>query len=257
MRPPLQTRACGGGGRVVPPPSGMRETDAKAHQPSRDRGWGVWRIGNSAGGAHLQQADAHGWAAGRGEFLLLGAPGRKGAAVTRVSLPLSPSAIARLRAGVEVRLSGRMYVARDEAHRRFMEDIRSNRGLPVPLVGELVYYMGPTPAPPGMVIGSCGPTTSSRMDRYAVALLEAGVKGMLGKGRRSADVREACQRFGAVYFITYGGCGALLNRFVRSAEVVAYAELGPEAVLRLEVEGFPAIVGIDAKGFDFYDRRRP
>ena len=173
----------------------------------------------------------------------------------RIDLPLTDATVAGLAAGDEVALHGVLYVARDAAHRRFMEALAAGRDLPFDPAGQLVYYMGPTPAPSGRVIGSCGPTTASRMDAMTVPLLERGLKGTMGKGRRSDAVRDACVRFGAVYLVAFGGCGAYLSGFVTAAETVAYADLGPEALLRLTVRGFPAIVGLDSRGGDLYARR--
>ena len=149
---------------------------------------------------------------------------------------------------------GRVYTGRDRVHKILFAEIDKARKagrnpfLPFPLSGRTIYYVGPTPAPPGRIIGSAGPTTSSRMDRYTPLLLEYGLKGMIGKGDRSEDVRQAIVRFGAVYFVTYGGCGALLASHVKEAEPVAFPELGTEAVLRLKILDFPAVVGIDSRG---------
>ncbi len=173
-----------------------------------------------------------------------------------IVFPVCDRSLESLRAGDRVEISGTIYVARDAAHQRFIEALKKKRRLPVDLKDGLIYYMGPTPTPPGKVIGSCGPTTSSRMDALTVPLLARGLKGMMGKGRRSDEVIAGCRKYGAVYFITYGGCGAYLNGFVKEAEVAAYADLGPEAVYRLRVERFPAVVGIDTSGRDFYQTRR-
>ncbi len=162
--------------------------------------------------------------------------------------------IGKLRVGDEVEISGTIYVARDAAHKKMIEALTKKSPLPFPAEGSLVYYMGPSPAPPGRIIGSCGPTTSSRMDRNTVPLLRAGLKATMGKGNRSKEIEQACRKYKAVYLLTYGGCGAYLNRFVKKAGCFAYCELGPEAVYRLEVEGFPAIVGIDTKGNNVYNR---
>jgi len=175
------------------------------------------------------------------------------AADKRVSLPLSDEAIRELAAGDRVLLSGIMYLARDAAHRRLAETLERGESLPVDLRGQTVYYAGPCPAKPGRVVGSVGPTTSGRMDAYTPALLEAGLKGMIGKGRRSDAVVGAMVRAGAVYFAAIGGAGALLARSVREAEVAAFAELGPEAIYRFRVEDFPAIVAVDCRGNDLYE----
>jgi fumarate hydratase subunit beta len=154
-----------------------------------------------------------------------------------------------------VLLSGTVYTARDAAHGRMVDALDRYRPLPFDLAGQVIYYAGPCPPAPGQVIGSLGPTTSGRMDPYAVRLLAEGLGGMIGKGRRSAEVTQAIARYGAIYFVTIGGVGALLVRTVRAADIVAYPDLGPEAVYRLEIEDFPAIVGTDASGTDIYERR--
>jgi fumarate hydratase subunit beta len=159
-----------------------------------------------------------------------------------------------LKAGSRVLLSGVVYTARDAAHRRIVLALDRGEKPPFNLEGQVVYYAGPCPPAPGQVIGSLGPTTSGRMDAYAPRLCEEGLKGMIGKGKRSRAVVQAIARYGAVYFVTIGGAGALLSQAVRKAEVVAYADLGPEAVHRLEIAEFPAIVGVDAHGRDMYDR---
>jgi fumarate hydratase subunit beta len=175
----------------------------------------------------------------------------------RVQLPLTAEEAASLRAGDLVTLSGTVYTARDAAHRRMDEALDRGEPLPFPLAGQAIYYMGPSPARPGRVIGSAGPTTASRMDRYTPRLLDLGLRAMIGKGRRSPEVVAAMVRRGAVYFAAVGGAGALLSRCIRSARVVAYEDLGPEAVRALVLEDFPAVVAIDARGRDLYDRPRP
>lgn len=173
-----------------------------------------------------------------------------------LTTPLAPADIARLHVGDEVLLSGVIYTARDAAHERLVRMLASREPLPVELSGEIIYYCGPTPARPGRPIGSAGPTTASRMDPYAPALLEHGVRGMIGKGRRSAAVKDAIRRYGAVYFAAVEGTAALLGRCVRSAEVVAFPDLGAEAVHRLVVERFPVVVANDCHGGDVYDDGR-
>jgi len=172
-----------------------------------------------------------------------------------LALPLNRAGVARLRAGMEVELHGAVYVARDAAHQRFMQILSAGKDLPFSLQGQVIYYMGPTPAPPGRIIGACGPTTASRMDGMTVPLLKLGLKGTMGKGMRSTAVADACVHFGAVYLVTFGGCGAYLSEFVIGVETVAYADLGPEAVLRLTVRAFPAIVGLDCYGGNLYAGR--
>lgn len=185
-----------------------------------------------------------------------------GAVVTKVSrmpepisfdLPAGPDALRSLLAGDEVLLSGVVFTARDAAHLRLAEAIRATSGaLPFDLAGQTLFYAGPTPAAPGRPAGSIGPTTASRMDALTPALLEAGIVAMIGKGPRSEEVRAACERFGAVYFAAVGGIAALLGARVVDATPVAYADLGPEALVRLTLAEFPAIVAIDAHGNDLY-----
>ncbi|MBN1445160.1 MAG: fumarate hydratase C-terminal domain-containing protein [Candidatus Omnitrophica bacterium] len=162
--------------------------------------------------------------------------------------------IKSVRAGDEVEISGTIYVARDAAHKKLADALNKNKPLPLPLKGSIIYYMGPTPAPPGKIIGSCGPTTSSRMDKYTLPLLQSGLKATMGKGGRSEEIAAGCKKYKAVYLIAYGGCGAYLNRFVKKSECFAYCELGPEAIYKLEVKGFPAIAGIDIKGKNIYNK---
>ncbi len=161
--------------------------------------------------------------------------------------------VSRLRSGDKVLLSGHIYTARDTAHKRFMEALREGRPLPIDVKGQLIYYCGPTPPAPGRVIGAAGPTTSSRMDAYAPTLLALGLKGMIGKGKRSEAVKEAIGLHKAVYFGATGGAGALLAKSVRSYDIVAYGDLGPEAVARLLVEDLPLFVINDVYGNDLYE----
>jgi len=159
----------------------------------------------------------------------------------------------KLRFGDEVKLSGVIYTARDQAHKKLVEAIKKKKKLPIDLKGAMIYYCGPTKTPKGKIIGACGPTTSSRMDEFTPLLLKAGLKGMIGKGARSREVIAAMKKYKAVYFITYAGCGALLAKCVKKARPLAYRDLGPEAILKLEVEDFPLIVAIDARGNDIYE----
>ena len=168
--------------------------------------------------------------------------------VREIKLPLQFDIIAQLRAGDSVRLSGAVYTARDAAHQRLISTLEAGQQLPIDLDGSVIYYCGPTPAPPERVIGAAGPTTSSRMDTFAPRLYAAGVQATIGKGQRAAQVRQACREYGSVYLIATGGAGALLSEFIMQAEVVAYAELGPEAVRKLTVAEFPVLVGYDAHG---------
>jgi fumarate hydratase subunit beta len=172
--------------------------------------------------------------------------------IKRLTTPLSDEDIMDLRAGESVLISGKIYTARDAAHKRFVEAISAGEPLPIDLNGAVIYYAGPCPAKPGQVIGSIGPTTSSRMDPYAPKVLKLGLKGMIGKGLRSDEVVEAIKESKAVYFAALGGAGALLSQRVKDSKVVAYEELGTEAVRELLVQDFPAIVVIDSLGNDLY-----
>jgi len=170
----------------------------------------------------------------------------------KIKLPLTEEIIKSLKAGDNILLSGVLYVARDAAHRRMVESLDKGESLPFDIKDQALYYMGPSPAPPGKVIGSAGPTTSARMDAYSPRLLAVGLKGMIGKGVRSSEVREALKRYKAVYLATVGGAGALISKTIVTSEVVAYPDLGPEAVLKLEVKDFPATVINDIYGGDLY-----
>ncbi len=174
----------------------------------------------------------------------------------RIELPLTEKTIIGLRAGDSLLLSGVMYTARDAAHKRMIEALESGEPLPFDITGQTIYYVGPSPAPPGHVIGSAGPTTSTRLDVYTPRLLAAGLKGMIGKGSRSPEVKEAVKKHRAVYLAAIGGTGALLSKSIIKSEVVAYADLGPEAVLRLEVKEFPVTVINDIYGGDLYEEGR-
>lgn len=171
-----------------------------------------------------------------------------------ISTPLSEETIKSLRAGDEVYLSGAVYVARDTAHQRLVEQLTSGEPLPFDLHGQVIYYMGPSPARPGAVIGSAGPTTSSRMDPYAPALLDQGLKGMIGKGERSEFVRAAIAEQGGVYFVAVGGAAALISKSIVKAETIAYPELGAEAIMRLEFKDLFLLVAIDSYGVDLFSR---
>ncbi len=174
----------------------------------------------------------------------------------RLTPPLTDADAERLRAGDRVLITGVLYTARDAAHARLVDLIRKGEPLPFDPAGQIVYFVGPTPAPPGRPIGSAGPTTAYRMDPYSPALLERGLKGMVGKGKRSAEVLDAIRRHKGVYLAAVGGAGALISQRIRSAEIVAYEDLGPEAIRRLEVEEFPAVVVNDCHGGDLYAEGR-
>ena len=173
---------------------------------------------------------------------------------TAVSLPFEPEALTGLQAGDLVLLSGVMYTGRDQTHRRLCALLDEGRNLPVDLAGQLLYYVGPSPARPGRVIGSAGPTTSYRMDAYTPRLLEMGLAATMGKGARSIPVREAMRRHGSVYLAAFGGAGALLSQCIQAVDLVAFADAGPEAMFRFEVADFPAVVINDASGRDFYEK---
>lgn len=174
-----------------------------------------------------------------------------------ITTPLSHETVLSLAAGESVLISGIVFTGRDEAHRRIFDRISSGTPLPFDLRGQVIYYAGPSPAPPGRVTGSAGPTTSGRMDPFTPALLDLGLKGMIGKGSRSGEVVEAMKRNGAVYFGAVGGAAALIAGCITEADIVAWPELGTEAVYRLKVKDFPLIVVIDALGNDLYRTEPP
>ncbi len=161
-----------------------------------------------------------------------------------------------LTAGTAVLISGVIYTGRDAAHKRLVEALEHGEPLPFDIAGQTIYYVGPSPAPPGRVIGSAGPTTSSRMDPFTPRLLAAGLRAMIGKGNRSPEVREAMRRYRAVYFVAVGGAAALIARCIKQARVVAYEDLGTEAIRRLVVEDFPAVVANDIFGGDLFEKAR-
>jgi fumarate hydratase subunit beta len=170
----------------------------------------------------------------------------------KLTPPLTDDIIEKLKAGDRVIITGVIYTGRDMAHKYMIEGHKKGEKLPVDLKGQILYYTGPTPAPWGKPIGSAGPTTSYRMDKYTPTLLELGLKGMIGKGPRGQEVKDAIKKYRAVYFAAIGGAGALISKTIRKAEVIAYPELGTEAVMRLEVEDFPAVVVNDVHGADLY-----
>ncbi len=171
----------------------------------------------------------------------------------KLQTPLTKEKVKNLQAGDYVYITGTIYSARDAAHKRMTESLAKGETLPMPLENEIIYYLGPTPARPGQVIGSAGPTTASRMDKYAPALLDLGQTGMIGKGRRSEGVIASMKKNTAVYFAAVGGAGALLSKCIKKAEVIAYEDLGAEAIYKLEVEDFPVIVVIDCEGNNLYE----
>ena len=170
----------------------------------------------------------------------------------KITLPLTDEILKDLKAGDNVLLNGVIYVGRDAAHKRLVEALDQKKPLPFDLKGQTIYYMGPSPAKPGQAIGSAGPTTSGRMDSYSPRLMAEGLKGMIGKGMRSQEVKDAIKKYKAVYFAAIGGAGALISKSIKKSEVIAYEELGAEAVRRLEVEDFPVTVINDIYGGDLY-----
>lgn len=172
----------------------------------------------------------------------------------RLTTPLTDKDIEALKVGDKVALSGVIYTGRDAAHKRLVDLLDEGKELPFDPKGQIIYYVGPAPAKPGKPIGSAGPTTSYRMDAYAPRLIEAGLKGMIGKGSRSKEVIDAMIKFKAVYFAAVGGAAALIAKSIKSKELIAYEDLGPEAIFRLEVENFPVIVANDVKGEDLYKK---
>ena len=170
-----------------------------------------------------------------------------------ITAPLTREAARALRAGDSCLISGVIYTARDAAHKRLCELAEQGKPLPLDVKDSIIYFVGPTPAKPGEVIGSAGPTTSYRMDAYSPTLIELGLTGMVGKGKRNEAVVSAMKEYGAVYFGAIGGCGALLSRCIKKAEIIAYEDLGAEAIRRLEVENFPVVVIIDSEGNNLYE----
>lgn len=170
-----------------------------------------------------------------------------------IKAPIDKETIEDLKSGDYVYISGTIYTARDAAHKRMQEALDAGSELPIELEGNVIYYMGPSPAREGRPIGSAGPTTASRMDKYAPKLIDLGLKGMIGKGKRSPEVIDAIKRNGAVYFAAVGGAGAILSKCIKSSDVIAYDDLGTEAIRKLEVENLPAIVVIDSDGENLYE----
>ena len=173
--------------------------------------------------------------------------------IKKLTTPLTADAIRDLKAGDSVLLSGVIYTARDKAHKRLCDTLAEGKPLPVALENQLIYYVGPAPAKPGQPIGSCGPTTSSRMDKYAPKLLDMGLGAMIGKGKRNQSVLDAIVRNQSVYFAAIGGAGALLSKCITSSEVIAYDDLGAEAIRKMEVKDFPVVVVVDSEGNNLYE----
>ena len=173
----------------------------------------------------------------------------------KISVPFTRKNVNALKAGDAILLSGVIYTARDQAHKKLVDAIRRGKNIPLKLEGQIIYYCGPTPAPKSRPIGSCGPTTSGRMDDFTPILLAKGLLGMIGKGDRSREVKAAIKKYKAVYFVAIGGAGAYLSKRVERAGVVGYKELGPEAIYRLEVKDFPVVVAIDSKGRSLFNER--
>lgn len=171
-----------------------------------------------------------------------------------IEVPFNKEISKKLKAGDFVYLTGKIYTARDAAHKRIYESIKNNEKLPINIENNIIYYMGPSPARDGNVIGSAGPTTSSRMDKYTPILLDMGMSGMIGKGKRSSDVVDAIIKNKGVYFAAIGGAGALLSKCIKKSKVIAYDDLGTEAIRELEVENFPVIVVIDCEGNNLYEK---
>ena len=171
----------------------------------------------------------------------------------KITAPISNEEAKNLKAGDYVYITGTIYTARDAAHKRMYESLEKGESLPIDMENNIIYYMGPSPAREGRPIGSAGPTTASRMDKYAPKLLDLGLKGMIGKGKRSQDVIDAVVRNGCVYFAAVGGAGAILSKCIKTSEVVAYDDLGTEAIRKLYVEDFPSIVVIDSQGNNLYE----
>ena len=173
-----------------------------------------------------------------------------------ITSPIETRAIEELTVGTQVLISGVIYTARDAAHGRIIQALDKGDEIPFDLKGQTLYYMGPSPAKPGQIIGSAGPTTSSRMDIYTPRLIAAGIRAMIGKGGRSSAVKEAIKKYRAIYLVTLGGAGALLAKCIKQVEVIAYEDLGAEAILRLNIDNFPAIVANDVYGADLFEQEK-
>ncbi len=179
--------------------------------------------------------------------------GSKMSDAIRLTPPLSDADVESLKIGDRVLITGAIYTGRDAAHKRLTDLVQAGKPLPIDIQGQIIYYVGPSPAKPGRAVGAAGPTTSYRMDAYAPELIRLGLKGMIGKGARDQDVRDAMEEYKAVYFAAIGGAGALMALAIKKAEIIAYEDLGPEAIRRLEVEDFPVIVVNDVRGNDLYE----
>ena len=177
--------------------------------------------------------------------------------IKKISTPLTDKVVQDLKAGQNVSISGYIYTGRDAAHKRLIDLLKEGKKLPIEIDGQVIYYVGPAPTPPGYKCGAAGPTTSYRLEPYTPALLDLGLKGMIGKGLRSKEVVESMKKNGAVYFAAIGGVAAMIAKGIKSSEVVAYEDLGPEAIHKYYVEDFPAIVCIDAKGNNLYETEPP
>jgi fumarate hydratase subunit beta len=172
--------------------------------------------------------------------------------IKKIQAPLTEETIKSLHAGDFVRISGYIYTARDAAHKRMYEALQKGEKLPFDVRNQVIYYVGPTPAKPGEIVGSAGPTTSGRMDKYTPTMIDQGLRGMIGKGLRSKEVIDACKKYHAVYFAAIGGTAAVISQSIKAEEMIAYEDLGPEAIRKYTVVDFPAIVCIDIEGRDFY-----
>ncbi|TCT12233.1 fumarate hydratase subunit beta [Natranaerovirga pectinivora] len=172
--------------------------------------------------------------------------------IREIITPLTYDIIKNLKAGDFINITGKIYTARDSAHKRMITDLENNKPIPIPLEGNIIYYMGPTPAKENQVIGSAGPTTSNRMDSFAPTLMDLGLKGMIGKGERSPEVIESMEKNNVIYFAAIGGAGALLSKHITNVKVIAYDDLGTEAIRELTVDKLPVIVVIDDKGNNLY-----
>jgi fumarate hydratase subunit beta len=173
--------------------------------------------------------------------------------VKKIKAPIDEETVLSIKAGDPVYISGTIYTARDAAHKRMMEDYKNGKELPFDLKGQIIYYVGPSPAKPGQIIGSAGPTTAIRMDPYTPFVLEMGIKATIGKGGRGKEVVEALKKFKGIYLVAVGGAAALIARAIKKVEVIAYEDLGPEAIRKLEVEDFPTICAIDAYGNNLFE----